>query len=316
MKKRSVDFILILSLGVVWFFARHEDNNDVTQSEPIPKRIKSASRMISNTNGVTRPEKLVPEKINSTNFEPSPRQLPALTKENNRGEISDQNQNIEFSGYEVVDGLAVVEGDIVLGVAQSGKTYQGPNASQSLQLWPGAVIPYIIQGDLPNPERVIQAMALITTGITFQTYNGQTDVLVFEAGSGNCRSYLGRVGGKQPLWIGPGCGAKEVAHEIMHALGFIHEQNRADRDSFIEIHPENIQETAKLNFERFPPELMKVSGLGAFDYESIMLYPGTMFSKDGTSETMNSRIDGRRIHPGAKPSLGDILRLEQLPSRR
>lgn len=197
-----------------------------------------------------------------------------------------------FLGYQVEDGVAVVEGDIVLGEPQSGKAYQGMDPSQSLQTWPGGVIPFFIQGDLPHPERVIQALGLFHgTKLVFQNYEGQEDVLVFQAGSGNCKSYLGRVGGKQPLWVGPGCGPKEIAHEIMHAVGFIHEQNRADRDSFIEIQWNNIQDNAQINFEVFPAGFMKLSGLGAFDYESLMLYPAKMFSKDGFSETMRSRQD-------------------------
>lgn len=51
------------------------------------------------------------------------------------------------------------------------------------------------------------------------------------------------IGGRQDISIGLGCEYKGIVqHEILHALGRIHEQNRIDRDDYVKINEENILE--------------------------------------------------------------------------
>ncbi|MGH0123161.1 UNVERIFIED_CONTAM: hypothetical protein FKN15_078256 [Acipenser sinensis] len=53
----------------------------------------------------------------------------------------------------------------------------------------------------------------------------------------DCWSYLGVNGGPQALSLqSPGCMWSEIAsHELMHTLGFVHEQSKIDRDKYITI---------------------------------------------------------------------------------
>jgi len=63
-----------------------------------------------------------------------------------------------------------------------------------------------------------------------------------------CWSYVGRFGGPQIVSLqppdskGPNCLGKEgrSIHELLHALGIFHEQSRADRDKFVQIHIDNV----------------------------------------------------------------------------
>ncbi len=307
MKKTLRVLAVLVILGTIgWFFLREKPGADFILQTP-----QGAHKAIAHKEQVVKLESQY-EALGVQEMKPTKEF--AQQQNGNLELVQGHNQENDTAslGYEIEDDVAVIEGDIVLGEADPGKRYTGPSPSQRIQVWPGGVVPFFIQGDLPNPERVIKAMSYFTQGVSFQPYDGQADVLVFQAGTGNCKSYVGRVGGKQPVWLGPGCGPKEIAHEIMHALGFIHEQNRSDRDSFVSVQWQNISDHARVNFELFPHESMKVSGLGPFDFESIMLYPSTMFSKDGSSETLKSRIEGKSIQPSHKLSSGDLLRLELL----
>lgn len=68
------------------------------------------------------------------------------------------------------------------------------------------------------------------------------DVRIVNIDTFRCYSYIGRIGGRQTISIGFGCETKgTVIHEIFHALGREHEQNRPDRDGYVTINEANIQ---------------------------------------------------------------------------
>jgi hypothetical protein len=202
--------------------------------------------------------------------------------------------------YTVVDGLAVVEGCIVIGTKEEAeanlKAVQDQPGllranAQALGVaikgqafrWPGAKLIYEIDAALPHPERVEQAIDhwRQNTAITFEMRDPDNakhkNFVRFTPGTG-CRSAVGMRGGMQHLVLGPECTKGNVIHEIGHALGLFHEQSRADRDAHIRIRFDHIQAGMEHNFTQHISDGIDVE---KYDFGSIMHYPLNAFSKDG-----------------------------------
>lgn len=97
-------------------------------------------------------------------------------------------------------------------------------------------------------------------------------------------------------------------HEMLHAAGFMHEQNRPDRDKFVTVNYNNIQSGKNLiigfigsktlvgivplyiyiyifsgrenNFEKAQSSMIDSQGIG-YDYRSVMHYSANAFSRNG-----------------------------------
>ena len=136
------------------------------------------------------------------------------------------------------------------------------------------------------------------TCLTFeQVYAEDPDgVMRFYKGSG-CSSTLGRGAGGSKINIGTSCTQDgTIQHEVMHSLGFHHEQNRPDRDDFVVVHDENIAEGKEGNFNKINSDKWVDQDV-EYDIGSVLQYSGTAYSTNGkpTITYIENGLDSGKI---------------------
>ncbi|XP_061560217.1 low choriolytic enzyme-like [Phycodurus eques] len=209
----------------------------------------------------------------------------------------------------------LIEGDVVIPKTRTAMKCTG-NAYSCL--WPkshnGKVeIPYSIIDKYTNSEKrtIVGALRAMEarTCIRFIPRTTQRSYLSFEPKFG-CFSMLGRTGEKQLVSLQRfGCVQHGIIqHEVLHAMGFYHEHTRSDRDRYIRINWENIQDYNKYNFEKHDTDNLNIP----YDYSSILHYGRTAF---GVRQAVTlTPIPDSSVEIGQREDLSDmdILRINRL----
>lgn len=114
--------------------------------------------------------------------------------------------------------------------------------------WPNGVVPYVIGSGFTSADQSIIQRAIAEyhskTCLKFVKRTNEKDYLSIESSKTGCWSSVGKVGKRQIVNLqSPGCTTKigTPIHELMHAVGFLHEQNRYDRDGFVRVLTQNIK---------------------------------------------------------------------------
>ncbi|XP_066544159.1 hatching enzyme 1.2 isoform X2 [Amia ocellicauda] len=212
-----------------------------------------------------------------------------------------------------LQGTSFREGDI----AVTNKR-RSENCFARSCLWPKSVdgfvyVPYNMSTEYNEIDRITieSGMEEIANGtcIRFVPWTHQRNYLDIQPKSG-CWSFLGVHGGAQMLSLQtPGCMWSGIAsHELMHALGFVHEQSRADRDKYITILWANIWKDRVNNFERY-----KTNNLDTpYDYSSIMHFGKYAYSEDGDPTIVPKPNPNIQIGQRFGPSAIDKMKINKL----
>ncbi|XP_048582071.1 uncharacterized protein LOC5504275 isoform X5 [Nematostella vectensis] len=174
-------------------------------------------------------------------------------------------------------------------------------------------IPYTVTGlSAAHQNAIERAVAELNsrTCIRLVARNNENDYVKIDGSQNGCSTLIGRQGGEQTMILGSGCQYKgKVIHEVMHSLGFLHEQCRTDRDSYIQVHPERMVSGKSNNFEKIGSSVVIVS---EYDYNSLLHYSKTTFAS-GSSPVMEATDNpdkplGNKNHP----SKLDLKRMNEL----
>ncbi|XP_017046515.1 hatching enzyme 1.2 [Drosophila ficusphila] len=186
-----------------------------------------------------------------------------------------------------------LEGDML--VPQTDLIMKNGLPTQSSR-WPNGVVPYEIRGNFNAQDMATIENAIAEyhrkTCIRFVRRSSERDYISIRSDNSGCWSSVGRVGGKQEVNLqSPGCLSRPgtAMHELMHALGFLHEQNRMERDGYVAIQYNNVQSSARNNFEK----ATRTEAFGVpYDYGSVMHYSKNAFSINGQPTILAMQASG------------------------
>jgi predicted outer membrane repeat protein len=157
--------------------------------------------------------------------------------------------------------------------------------THNFALWPGGIVPIEFHDEVLAENVVAFNAALFeleaVCGVQFIERTDETNYIIVENSTNpgvSSSSHIGRA----PLNIAQyirmaSWGQRIVWHEMMHALGFYHEQSRTDRDDYVQINWLNINPSYIGNFN----EAGASTANGPYDFASVMHYRNSSFTTNG-----------------------------------
>lgn len=208
----------------------------------------------------------------------------------------------------------LLEGDLLLPTTRNALKCRNSNCLWRKSSNGFVTIPYTVSRSFSSRDKAMIQNALRAfhskTCLRFVPRRTQRDYISIENKDG-CYSSLGRTGGRQVLSLNRrGCVYHGIIqHEMNHALGFYHEQTRSDRDRYVRINWQNINQRMAYNFRKQNTNNQNTP----YDYSSIMHYGRTAFSIRSGRDSITP-IPNPRVQIGQRKGMSrtDILRINRL----
>jgi hypothetical protein len=219
-----------------------------------------------------------------------------------------------------------IEGDMIFPKGFDPKSTTRGVAIFGNKQWPNGIIPYDISAitDADDRELIVNSMQKLMHDVATPVDGSDTrdtcvyfrprestDKTYFKIQYGNgCSAHVGYLPPQYQSTMTleqNGCFYySTIQHELMHILGFYHEQSRPDRDNFVEIHLENVEPSVAFAFDKYAWGSTVLNQGSSYDYKSIMHYYANAFSING-KPTMIPRQAGVTIGDAEELSPTDIF---------
>ncbi len=201
-------------------------------------------------------------------------------------------------------GFTAIDGDILLPTSYVESVIRAqrlspnaPQATYTTNVWRSGVPPFEIRGVVPfefdanvsaaNQSAMISAMAVLENVANVDFQQCASNVCIFSttnfvhiANSTGNNSQVGMVGGEQFINIANWETQFIIVHELIHCLGFYHEQSRPDRNSFVQINCANVQGGCSGTIYNNNFALLSSLIYGTYNFDSVMHYSQCSFSID------------------------------------
>lgn len=177
--------------------------------------------------------------------------------------------------------------------------------------WPNKSIPYKINSgfsstDISYINQALQAISNETNIQFVETNNPPAQHIEFMPTPNSNHSPVGMQSNGNYIYLGTTYLSLGIAlHEIMHTLGFFHEHQRSDRDSYVNIYWGNIASGSEENFYKYTDWGYEGYDIGSFDFNSVMMYSSWDCSYNNSSLTIVKKEDNSFILAETNLSLGD-----------
>ena len=188
-------------------------------------------------------------------------------------EINEYEEHLAAKGSDNLSTQAAVLGDyctsrFIFCFATGGK-------------WPNKIVYYeplnnnIGWFDAGQRRQIINAINYLSanTELDFRQRNTGDRILFTNNSGGGCTSYVGRTGGRQNVnlernftcfgIVNASGFDGSILHELLHAVGLIHEHQRSDRNTFVRVNSNDSNYAPTYDTETYTP----------YDFGSIMHYP-------------------------------------------
>ncbi|XP_055677971.1 hatching enzyme 1.2-like [Lutzomyia longipalpis] len=261
---------------------------------------------LSDSNSTSRATDMWSEYINLSFLGPGIFGVP----NENIGKVLENFANIKGNPEEQGSYL---EGDLLIPLsrARNGLVAQATR-------WPNGVVPYEIKGSFSASDMAMIEKAFkmfhAHTCIRFVRHTNEADYIKIVSGRSGCWSSVGRIGGPQEVNLqSPGC-LNQIGvpiHEFLHVLGFLHEQNRSDRDKSVLIKWQNIKPGTTDNFQKANAGTTSNYGV-SYDFNSVLHYSAHAFSVNGQPTIVAKTKTSANMGQRRGFSLGDLKKVNSM----